>query len=91
MTKEQCYSLSRLAQGIVLGRSKSFSFYNAKGCANEVIISLAYSEMKLILARIIFNFDLELVDKGSDWTDQEAYILWRKTPLLVKVKEASRR
>ena len=43
--------------------------------------------MKLILARIIFNFDLELVDKKSNWFDQEVYNLWRKHPLMVRVKD----
>jgi hypothetical protein len=45
------------------------------------------SEMKLILARIIFNFDLELIDQKSDWFEQKVYTLWRKNPLMVKVKD----
>ena len=45
------------------------------------------SEMKLILARVMFNFDLELVDKKSNWLDQEVYTLWRKRPLMVRVKD----
>lgn len=51
------------------------------------IFSLAYAEMKLILARIIYNFDLTLVDQEADWVDQDVYILWRKKPLDVIVKE----
>lgn len=43
--------------------------------------------MKLILARIVYNFDLTLVDQKSDWTDQDVYILWKKKPLDVIVKE----
>jgi cytochrome P450 len=49
--------------------------------------SLAYAEMKLILARIVYNFDLELVDKAAKWNEQEVYILWRKGPLMVHAKE----
>lgn len=43
--------------------------------------------MKLILARIIYNFDLELVDNKSNWLGQEVYGLWRKRPLMVRVKD----
>ena len=49
--------------------------------------SLAYVEMKLILARIVYNFDLELVDEKDDWFDQKTFILWDKKPLMVRVKE----
>jgi len=45
------------------------------------------SEIKLILAKLIFNFDLELVDKNADWLDQKVYTLWRKSPLMVRVKD----
>jgi len=31
--------------------------------------------MKLILAKIIFNFDLELLDEKSNWLDQNVYTL----------------
>lgn len=43
--------------------------------------------MKVILARIIFNFDLELVDNKSNWLDQEVYGMWRKHPLMVRVND----
>lgn len=47
------------------------------------MFSLAYSEMKLILARIIYNFDIQLVDEENDWMKQDTYILWDKGPLPV--------
>ena len=43
--------------------------------------SLAYAEMRLILARIVYNFDMQLVDENEDWLDQNVYILWQKRPL----------
>jgi len=43
--------------------------------------------MKLILARIIYNFDLELVNEKDDWFNQNTFILWDKKPLIVRVKE----
>jgi hypothetical protein len=35
--------------------------------------SLAYVEMRIILARMVFNFDMELDQPEKDWMDQE----WR--------------
>jgi hypothetical protein len=50
--------------------------------------SLANAEIKLVLARIIYNFDMELVDKNSEWMmNQRVYIIWRKPELMVKLKE----
>lgn len=46
--------------------------------------------MKLILSRIVFNFDLELIDNGDSWYDQLTYILWVKKPLMMKVKSVGR-
>jgi hypothetical protein len=43
--------------------------------------------MKLILARIVYNFDLELVDKEAKWNEQDVFVLWRKGPLMVQAKE----
>lgn len=43
--------------------------------------SLAYAEVKLILARILYNFDMELVDPDRDWMDQKAFFIWTKPPL----------
>ncbi|KAJ0109581.1 hypothetical protein J7T55_014143 [Diaporthe amygdali] len=46
--------------------------------------NLAYSEMRLVLARMILNFDMELVEPETDWIGkQRADFLWRKGPLPV--------
>jgi cytochrome P450 len=46
--------------------------------------NLAYSEMRLVLARVIFNFDMELVEPEDDWMGkQRADFLWHKRPLHV--------
>lgn len=47
--------------------------------------SLAYVEMRIILARMIFNFDMELDQPSDDWTDQQCFILWDKKPLMVQL------
>ena len=49
-------------------------------------ISLAYAEMRLILARVLYNFDMELVDPSLDWMTQKSYVLWSKPELPVYLK-----
>lgn len=49
----------------------------------DIFSSLAYAESKLILARILYNFDMELVDPDEDWMDQKAFFIWTKPPLNV--------
>lgn len=39
--------------------------------------------MRLILAPIIFNFDLELADESCEWITQKNYLAWHKPPLKV--------
>ncbi|KAL2801988.1 cytochrome P450 monooxygenase [Aspergillus granulosus] len=45
--------------------------------------NLAYSEMRLILALIMFNFDMELADESIDWIQQKNFLMWQKGPLKV--------
>jgi cytochrome P450 len=47
--------------------------------------NLAYAEMKLILARLVFEFDFELLDSKDDWADQRVFTLWEKRPLMLKI------
>ncbi|KAF2848256.1 cytochrome P450 monooxygenase-like protein [Plenodomus tracheiphilus IPT5] len=59
-----------------------FSF-GPRNCLGK---NLAYAEMRLILAKLLFNFDLELVDKTSDWMGgQKVFTLWEKPGLVVNV------
>jgi len=45
--------------------------------------SLAIAEMRLILAKVLFNFDMKLVNPEENWADQKVYTLWDKRPLNV--------
>lgn len=46
--------------------------------------SLAYIEMRLILARVIWNFDMRIANDSLDWySRQKIYLLWEKGPLNV--------
>lgn len=39
--------------------------------------------MRLILALIIFNFDMEIADEAIDWIKQRNFLMWEKGPLKV--------
>jgi hypothetical protein len=53
--------------------------------------SLAYAEMRLILAKILFHFDLELVQPGQDWmSGQRVFALWEKPALEVRLTPVKR-
>jgi len=46
--------------------------------------SLAYAEMRLILARILYDFDLRLDDSSKGWIQrQKSFSLWKRLPLNV--------
>lgn len=47
--------------------------------------SMAYHEMRLIVAKVLYAFDLELTPESRDWADQQTFILWEKKPLLCKL------
>ncbi|KAH8682497.1 cytochrome P450 [Xylariales sp. PMI_506] len=57
------------------------------GPRNCIGKNLAYAEMRLILATVLWNFEFELDEKTGDWLNQKTFILWEKKPLLVHVKE----
>ncbi|KAF9873045.1 cytochrome p450 [Colletotrichum karsti] len=56
-----------------------FSF----GPRNCIGRNLAYSEMRVILARVIWNFDMKVADDSTNWTEQKLFGLWKKGPLNV--------
>lgn len=46
--------------------------------------SLAYVEMRVILARVLWNFDLALAEDSKQWRkDQKVFVVWEKGPLNV--------
>ena len=48
---------------------------------------LAYAEMRLVIARLAWQFEIELVDKETDWMDQEVYWSWKRPALMVRLRE----
>ncbi|KAF2119388.1 cytochrome P450 [Lophiotrema nucula] len=55
-------------------------------------MKLAYAEMRLILARLLYAFDLSLADDKDrwDWGQQKTYILWEKEPLKVTLRRSGK-
>ncbi|KAL7952092.1 cytochrome P450 [Trichoderma barbatum] len=60
-----------------------FSF----GPRNCIGKNLAYAEMRLILARILWNFDISLHPDSTNWLQENtAYALWKKPELKIYIK-----
>ncbi|KAI0199510.1 cytochrome p450 monooxygenase [Astrocystis sublimbata] len=60
------------------------------GPRNCIGRNLAFGEMKFILARILWNFDMELASGSESWMEQQkAYFLWLKPELPVYLKPRS--
>ncbi|EJP62380.1 Cytochrome P450 CYP65T7 [Beauveria bassiana ARSEF 2860] len=47
--------------------------------------NMAEQEYRLILARILWNFDLELCPESKNWTEQRTHYLWEKKPLMCRL------
>ncbi|USW48351.1 Putative cytochrome P450 [Septoria linicola] len=61
------------------------------GSWNCIGSNLAYAEMRLMLASVLFNFDIELdAERTGDWLDQKNYGAWFKKPLHVKLSTVQR-
>lgn len=46
------------------------------------LFSLAYVEMRVILARVLWNFDLTIAEDSTKWQEEEeVYTLWLKGEL----------
>jgi cytochrome P450 len=49
--------------------------------------NIAWMEMRLYLAKMMWLYNLELVDKERDWVkDCKTYFMWMKAPLMIKVE-----
>jgi cytochrome P450 len=57
------------------------------GPRNCIGMRLAYHEMRLIMANLLWHFDVEVAEEmsGGDWLDQTTHLVWDKKPLLVKI------
>ncbi|KAJ5547095.1 hypothetical protein N7494_004680 [Penicillium frequentans] len=48
--------------------------------------NLAYCEIRLILCKLLYHFDLTLCPESADWMDQKVYFLWDKPRLMVTLQ-----
>ncbi|KAK5144603.1 hypothetical protein LTR04_001512 [Oleoguttula sp. CCFEE 6159] len=64
-----------------------FSF-GARNCLGK---NLAYAEMRLMLAKMIWHFDIELCKESANWFEENrCFTLWEKPPLMVKLTAVER-
>ncbi|OJD28891.1 cytochrome p450 [Diplodia corticola] len=73
-------------EGDVRAVMEPFS-YGPRNCIGK---NLAYHEMRLILANVLWHFDLELCPESNDWVNQGVYTIWEKGPLKCKLKPVAR-
>jgi hypothetical protein len=49
----------------------------------KFVSSLAWHEMRLFAAKVIWHFDVEVLSTSEHWLDQRVYLIWEKKPLKV--------
>lgn len=66
-----------------LNCSQPFSL-GARGCIGR---NLAWLDMRTILAKLVWVYDLELMNSSLDWHEESRmHTLWRKPDLMVRAK-----
>ncbi|KAF4785653.1 hypothetical protein HER10_EVM0008443 [Colletotrichum scovillei] len=68
--------------GDALEAHQPFGF-GPRNCLGQ---NMAMHEMRLILATLLFSYDLELCEESRDWKNQKAFALWIKNPLMIRAK-----
>ncbi|KAJ5713882.1 uncharacterized protein N7483_011063 [Penicillium malachiteum] len=49
--------------------------------------NLAYIEIRMILSKLLFNFDLQICKESEDWIDQKVYTIWDKPALMIELHD----
>ena len=56
------------------------------GPRNCLGTNLAYAEMRVILARLLWNFDIELCEESNNWAEGiKVFMIYQRPPLRVKL------
>ncbi|KAI7787288.1 benzoate 4-monooxygenase cytochrome p450 [Diaporthe eres] len=62
--------------------------YGPRNCVGR---HLAYNEMRLIMARLLWEFDMRLDPSSREWTlpysQHKSWVVWNKPPLVVHIKK----
>lgn len=54
----------------------------SRGCVGQ---NMAYMQALIILAKLVYRFNWELLDQGVDWErDLRLYAIWEKPPVVVR-------
>ncbi|KAF3803795.1 Isotrichodermin C-15 hydroxylase [Colletotrichum gloeosporioides] len=62
-------------------RKEAFQPFSV-GPRNCIGRNLAYAEMRLIVARMVWNFDMRIAEDSKGWDDRsQAFLLWEKGPV----------
>lgn len=48
--------------------------------------NMAWHEMRLIFGNLLSKFDMELCEESRGWINGKTYVLWEKTPLMVRLR-----
>lgn len=61
-------------------------FFPSESLANGVleINSLALMELRVILAKMLWTYDMHAVNPEANWLNQKAFVLWEKPELMLK-------
>jgi len=51
---------------------------------------MAWHAMRLLMAKMLWHYDIEFCDKTTDFLDTNVYLSWEKKPLIVKLTEVKR-
>ena len=49
---------------------------------------MAKGEIRLVLCKLLWNFNFTVMPESASWMDQKVYILWQKPPLMMKLSAA---
>ncbi|KAF2279248.1 cytochrome P450 monooxygenase-like protein [Westerdykella ornata] len=55
-----------------------------RGCIGKNIF---YLEVRSLLVRLFWHFDIELCEESKNWMDHKAFLMWEKPQLLVKLSK----
>ncbi|KAF1996437.1 cytochrome P450 monooxygenase-like protein [Amniculicola lignicola CBS 123094] len=55
------------------------------GPRNCIGQNIAWAEIRMILARLVWNFEIELEGENEHWDKQKVFVLWDKPSLMVKL------
>jgi cytochrome P450 len=58
-----------------------------RGCLGK---NMAYHEIRIIMSKVLWHFDIQLCPESEGWDQQQIFINWMKGPLYVQLKKIDR-